>query len=369
MSGRILSEEEIATVFSLHNLADEARKSNKPGAKEFASRVDKAASELREKLKATKSSNPDDYPTNLRATMGALKIWRNNPSSYAYTARIEAENGVGTLDPNDRPEANGDYKCNRFVGDAFVKSGAALGYSYDGLGGYRYPTYGRGSIYPVSANDVYDQKNISNMRSITTQFAKMGDIIAFPSADANSSAHIGIYLGNNIYISAHKTEAKDRYGNQVADGIEIGNVPWGKYTEKKPKFRRFKGYAERDKYDEQRTLPRMGSNTNYNPVANSTDINSEAAKNATAATDQSSTKEISTGKHVVITTPSAAQLVARLKQVKAIQQTSSNSVAYQNLINRLKSNSSQELGESTVAQNASAPQTPVKVVRNNGISR
>jgi NlpC/P60 family len=363
MSGRILSEEEIATVFSLHNLAEEARKNNKPGAKEFASRVDKAAGELREKLKATKSSNPKDYPTNLRATMGALKIWRKNPSLYAYTARIEAENGVGTLDPTDNPRTNGDFKCNRFVGDAFVKSGAAVEYSYDGFGGYRYPTYGRGSIYPVSANDLYDQKNVSNMSSVNAKDAKMGDIIAFPSADANSSAHVGIYLGNNIYISAHATEAKDRYGKQVADGVEIGNVPWGKYTEKKPKFRRFNGYAERDRSKDKQEYPILGSNINDNQVANRVDIKS----NATA---ESRTKELSAEKHVVIATPSVAQLVARLKQGKAIQQTNNNSVAYQNLINRLSSNSSQELGKSTVDQNASAPQTPVKVVRrNNGISR
>jgi NlpC/P60 family len=163
----------------------------------------------------------------------ALEIWTNAPSRYAKSAALYGNESVIALKPDT-------FKCNRFVLDVFTESGAARGYSHEGSEPFAYPTAGSNpfSHYLVSANTLYDRHSVSNMSSIDPRKAKIGDIIAFPSRDEenpNISAHVGIYLGNGLYISAHETTS--RFGRQVSDGVEISSVPWGN----SPRFKRFQG--------------------------------------------------------------------------------------------------------------------------------
>jgi hypothetical protein len=237
MPQRLLNQKESDIYRALINLAQKAIDENKPGATRFSQGIIEVASNLVDQIV---NSNPQKYSPNLKATLQALEIWLKRPENYAYTAFIGARGLVVELDPTDNKDQTGDFKCNRFVGDVFVDSGAAIAYSPHGPGGHRYPTSG-GNLYrqyPVSANDLYDKEYIPNMDVVNPRIAKMGDIIAFPALAPGRSAHVDIYLGKNFYISAHATDS--RYGGQVADGVEIREVPWGK----SPKFKRFQGVQQ-----------------------------------------------------------------------------------------------------------------------------
>jgi cell wall-associated NlpC family hydrolase len=237
MPQRYLNQKESEIYRALINLAQKALDENKPGATRFSQGIIEVASNLAEQII---NANPGKYSPNLKATLQALEIWLKRPADYAYTAFIGARGLVVGLDPTDDGEKTGDFKCNRFVGDVFVDSGAAIAYSHSGSGGHRYPTSG-GNIYrqyPVSANNIYDKEYVPNMDVVNPRVAKMGDIIAFPASAPGESAHVGIYLGKNFYISAHAT--KSRYGGQVADGVEISEVKWSQ----NPRFKRFQGVQQ-----------------------------------------------------------------------------------------------------------------------------
>jgi hypothetical protein len=239
MTTRILSNDEYKIIQALTDLVNQSQNEKMMGARDFAKDVSKFKLEL---ILLLNAAIPGHYSANLQATLGALKIWVETPKKYAELATIEAENGVGKLDTKNGTVIQ--YKCNRFVGDVFVKSGVADGYGYYGVGSaYNYPTYGNPAkvIYPVGANLLASKKYIPNMEIVNSTInGKMGDIIAFPVPSENDTAHVGIYLGNNIYISARLNHNNTAYGNQVSDGVEITRVPWGRYTgELKPVFRRF----------------------------------------------------------------------------------------------------------------------------------
>jgi hypothetical protein len=229
-----LNSKEVKIINRLHELAEQARK--EPNGEKLADRNKFVASvnTLITSLKVQiQSSSPSKYPTNLTATLRALEIWTNAPSKYAKSATLYGNESVIALKSDT-------YKCNRFVSDVFTESGAARGYSYEGSETFSYPTAGSNPFnhYPVSANTIYDRHSVSNMSSIDPRKAKIGDIIAFPSEneeDPNRSAHVGIYLGSGLYISAHETGS--RFGRQVSDGVEIHSVPWGN----SPRFKRFQG--------------------------------------------------------------------------------------------------------------------------------
>jgi hypothetical protein len=223
-----LNSKEVKIINRLHELAEQARK--EPNGDKFAEGVNTLITSLKIQIQ---SFSPSKYPTNLTATLRALEIWINAPSKYAKSATLYGNESVIALEAKT-------FKCNRFVSDVFTESGAARGYSYEGSEEFSYPTAGSNpfSHYPVSANTIYDRHSVSNMSSIDPRKAKIGDIIAFPSGDEenpNLSAHVGIYLGSGLYISAHETGS--RFGRQVSDGVEIHSVPWGK----SPRFKRFQG--------------------------------------------------------------------------------------------------------------------------------
>jgi len=97
----------------------------------------------------------------------------------------------GTID-NFGP---GDWKCNKFVHDAFVKGA-----------GVSYPTYPRSMsmrirgtpAYPVVANDLADRnKKMPNYAVVNGGPLKVGDIIAYPSP---GMGHCAIYIGNGQVI-------------------------------------------------------------------------------------------------------------------------------------------------------------------------
>jgi hypothetical protein len=233
MSRNTLSSKEERIISKLRNLANEAK--NQSRSESFVKSVNTLANRLENQIKSI--SPGSIYPTNLQATIRALEIWINSPSKYAYGADIPANRDVGRLDPND--DNKRDYKCNRFVSDVFTESGAASGYSYEGKEPYSYPTYGLNPYnrYPVSANEIY-ASSVPNMISIDNRKAKIGDIVSFPPANEEnprSSAHVGIYLGDGLYISAHQTNSP--YGRQVSDGVEISSVNWSS----NPRFKRFEG--------------------------------------------------------------------------------------------------------------------------------
>jgi NlpC/P60 family len=223
-----LNSREVKIINKLYELAEQAKK--EPNGDKFAKSISTLITSLKIQIQ---SSSPSKYPTNLTATLKALEIWTNAPSKYAKSAPLYGNESVIALKPDT-------YKCNRFVSDVFTESGAARGYSYEGSETFSYPTAGSNPLshYPVSANTIYDRHSVSNMSSIDPRKAKIGDIIAFPSRDEedpNISAHVGIYLGNGLYISAHQTSS--RFGRQVSDGVEISPVPWGEI----PRFKRFQG--------------------------------------------------------------------------------------------------------------------------------
>jgi hypothetical protein len=236
MTVNILTDKERKIIRKLRELAEQAK--SEPGGGKFAKDVNTLADRLEAQIKSTPSGRTLGlkYDTNLSATLRALEIWVDNPTKYSYTADLQASEGVG------KPGQN-SFKCNYFVGAVFTGSRAARGYSVGGSEPFTYPMYGNPlNRYPVSANDIYSGK-VTNMFSIDSRYAKIGDIVSFPQADetnSRSSAHVGIYLGDGLYISAHRTNS--RFGNQVSDGVEISRVDWGK----NPRFKRFEG--DKQKY-------------------------------------------------------------------------------------------------------------------------
>jgi hypothetical protein len=135
------------------------------------------------------------YSVGLSAAIRGLQQYKENPGVYAPGSYIGSNGDFRALDPNDSNGA--DNKCNRFVADMIVAAGGS------------YPV--RGSVwpgrYPASAEEIYSKNNTEGMRSISAKEAKVGDIISFPG-------HIGIYLGNGVYVSAR------------GSGVEVSRVPW-----------------------------------------------------------------------------------------------------------------------------------------------
>jgi hypothetical protein len=234
MQKNTLSTKELKIIGKLRELAEQAK--NQAGGAKFTKSVNTLADRLKDRIQA---SAPSKYDTNLQATLKALETWVNQPSKYARSVALDGNKDVVRLDPKT-------YKCNRFISDTFTESGAARGYFHDNgekpseSNQFSYPTSGSNpfSHYPISANDLYDRDQGPNMSSIDSRKAKIGDIVAFPSRDETNSAfsaHVGIYLGDGLYISAHETES--RFGKQVSDGVEISPVDWSK----NPRFKRFQG--------------------------------------------------------------------------------------------------------------------------------
>jgi NlpC/P60 family len=168
----------------------------------FVRNLNAAADQLEKTAKASPLFyGYPQYSVGLSAAIKGLQEYRDNPGQYAPGAYIGANGQFRALDPSD----GADNKCNRFVADMIVAAGGV------------YPVRGNliKGTYPASAEEVYTNDNIEGMRSISAKDAKVGDIISF-------AGHIGIYLGNGVYISAR------------SNGVEVSEVPW----EQNPKFKR-----------------------------------------------------------------------------------------------------------------------------------
>ncbi len=160
-------------------------------------------------------------PDRLLATLWTLHAWTTVPSSYAQSRAISSRSPVRDL-------SSGDYKCNRFVGDAYA-IGTGRGYAEHGAGG-AYPTgvspwWDPRSAYPPSANELGSSGaatgNLTNLP--VTSSPQTGDIIAFPYP--SGIGHSGINLGHDIYISARHNAAHPARTKQVDDGIQVTNIP------------------------------------------------------------------------------------------------------------------------------------------------
>ncbi len=197
---------------SLSQLSEESRRSTDPSSNNFATNLDVVNRSVDRIFKIPANARTPGQ----RAALKALEIWTGTPTDYASTADIPARYGMGRLDPNDN--SKNDLKCNRFVAEVAATSGSPFP-----LSGYN--PFNR---TPVSAENLYQQESIPYMSNVNPKEAKIGDMISFPG-------HVGIYLGNSVYISArHST---DFPGNQVEDGVQITKVKW----EQQPKFRRLDG--------------------------------------------------------------------------------------------------------------------------------
>lgn len=195
---------------SIVQLSKESRRSEDPYGKVFAANLNI----VNRSIDKISKIPVNERTPGQKVALEALGYWANNPAAYARTADIPARYGMGRLDPS-----NGiDYKCNRFIAEAAAVSGSP------------FPLSGTNPFNrtPVSAENLYLQESIPYMSNVSAKDAKIGDIISF-------SGHVGIYLGNGVYVSAR--ESTVFYGRQVPDGVQITKVPW----DEQPKFRRLDG--------------------------------------------------------------------------------------------------------------------------------
>jgi hypothetical protein len=217
---------EAKIINSLYDLANKVEKANDSAT---AEKIRQSAKDLADQIRNAKVNG---YSSNLKATLGGLDLWVNNYNKYAYTSEVGEDyaRGIGTVGKDQ-------WKCNRFVADAMLRRGAAVGTTKEGgstSNRYRYPAAGNNpsNYYPVSAEDLVSSKPIDNTKIIPTKDGKMGDIVGIPPG------HCGIYLGNGLYVSATTAVS---IGGQVADGVKIGKLDF----KKKPVFRRFEGVPAR----------------------------------------------------------------------------------------------------------------------------
>jgi cell wall-associated NlpC family hydrolase len=249
---------------SLSQLSEESRRSTDPSSNNFATNLDVVNRSV-DKI----SRIPANARTpGQRAALKALEIWTGTPTEYASTADIPARYGMGRLDPNDDNKA--DLKCNRFVAEVAATSGSP------------FPLSGRNPYNrtPVSAENLYQQESIPYMSNVNPKEAKIGDVISFPG-------HVGIYLGNSVYISARYST--DFSGNQVEDGVQITKVKW----EQEPKFRRLDGRQasidENNNSETQDHYAVAGGQVNWRYAdTNSQNSNLIASNQATAVDGQAS---------------------------------------------------------------------------------
>jgi hypothetical protein len=157
----------------------------------FADNTLKAKTNLLNQIGAVPRGTSD--PDRLMATLWSLHVWATDPSSYSKARAIP------NYGENVRDFRANDYKCNRFVGDAYA-IGAKAGYAAHGRGG-RFPT-GVSRIpfdvrpgYPVSANELAsaDPARGSLTNLPLTQTPQTGDIISFDLSGLID--HTGINLG------------------------------------------------------------------------------------------------------------------------------------------------------------------------------
>jgi NlpC/P60 family len=328
---------------SLSKLSQEAKSSNKLEDKNFGRNVDVV------KRSVEKISNiPEGSRTpGQKAALKALETWVSNPTSYASSANIPAEYGMGRLDPND---SNGnDLKCNRFVANMAAGTGTP------------FPIRGNNPFNrtPMSAEDLYTKESVSGMSNVAPKDAKVGDVICF-------SGHVGIYLGNSVYISARNSN--EYTGAQVSDGVQVTKVDWSK----NPKFRRMDG---RQASIDSTTQDQVVTGSKQTTTASSSQgtitgtkrqISEDTTIVGTKGSDHSNTENTKDS-----SSSSSERLTAladRLKNGKPIQ--SDNSGAVDRLASRLKN--SQGLGTSTTDKSSNTPQTTVdkqEKVERKGIPR
>ena len=181
-------------------------------------------------------------PPNLAAVLYGLNIWANQPERYSYTAPL------GNFGLNIRELEENSLKCNRFVGDSYAL-GAGVGYGLNGGEG-AYPTrfatifpfdidrdnreIGQRPPYPISAEQLSSGGYVPNL-SLTNE-PQIGDIISF------ESGHTGLYLNDEIYISARAGAAPTNnfIGDaqlQVQNGVQISIIP--DQNENPKNYRRF----------------------------------------------------------------------------------------------------------------------------------
>jgi NlpC/P60 family len=197
---------DMSGVYTLRDFAN--RNANDP---KFYANINAAADQLERRIVSSPKAygRYPQYPTDVKLVQQALSQYQSNPGKYAKAAYIPSENGYKPLDPND--SSGPDWKCNRFVADMVIAAGGD--YPVHRYGDYR-DMDPRGNL-PATAEEVYANGNLKGMRSIDAKEARVGDIISFPG-------HIGIYLGNGVYVSAKE------------GGVEITKVPW----DQSPRFRR-----------------------------------------------------------------------------------------------------------------------------------
>ncbi len=186
---------------------------------DYAKRLRLVKAGLIAEIGAVAPGTPDS--DQLMARLWTLHVWTTAPASYAQARAIHSSLPV-------RDAAEGDYKCNRFVGDSYAV-GAGRGYAPDGAG-RTYPTGRSGwwdprDPYPPAANELGSNRgatgNLGNLPTTTTP--QGGDIIAFPYP--GGIGHTGIVLGEGIYISARHSKERPAKRIQVEDGVQVTEVP------------------------------------------------------------------------------------------------------------------------------------------------
>jgi NlpC/P60 family len=198
---------------SLRRLANETSQSKDPNQKNFAKNL-----KVVEQSVARVESIPRGQRTaGQQMALQALQTWSGNPNAFATTTTRPGRFGMGELSATD---SNGsDLKCNRFVAEMAGEAG--FNFPVDGLNPFN--RYARG------ADGIYN-KGIENSQQVNAKNAKIGDVISF-------EGHVGIYLGNGLYVSARSSN--DYYGSQTNNGVQVTKVPW----EQNPKVYRLNGMA------------------------------------------------------------------------------------------------------------------------------
>jgi NlpC/P60 family len=314
---------------SLSKLSQEAKNSNKLEDKNFGRNVDVVKRSV-EKI----STIPESSRTpGQKAALKALETWVSNPTAYASSANIPAEYGMGRLDPND--DNGNDLKCNRFVANMAASTGTP--FPIRGLNPF--------NRTPISAEDLYTKESVSGMSNIDSKNAKVGDIICF-------SGHVGIYLGNGVYISAR--HSNEYTGTQASDGVQVTKVDWSK----NPKFRRM---DSRQASIDSTTHDQVMTDSKQTTTSASNQGTTLAQRLATVpnAASESSGREIATntGNSGSSHSAQAADLVKRLNNRNPVGK--NNSIAP--LLARLQTSNGKlgELTTETAGKNVSTNVQPI----------
>ena len=205
--GRVPNSNELALIQRMMDLHRELSKKQQQD--EFSKNLSMFIDSYRNAIRFLRQ---DDERLALVTT--ALSIWAFD--SEKYTAAADKGSPLSIYGYSTLP-ADSFTTCNFFVAESLIlSSGAYVG--KESL---------RGNWWPTAANDWAELSvggslgNRARKRG-PDEIARMGDILVVPRSD--DSGHVGIYLGNGLYISA----SSEGYGQRV--GIVIKPLPKERYV-------------------------------------------------------------------------------------------------------------------------------------------